>query len=1068
MPRRAQVRRLVLTLLAVVATAVALVAPSALPASAEHTPLPSRVTLMGSLMDELGCGAEWDETCDATDMTRVGDTAVFELVATVPAGSYEFKVRLNGSWAENYGDSEGTYDKNGNIPLPLEGAAKLRFTYDHDTHAVKVEPADPPAPLGPADQARAGSSLRKDLTKERFYFVMADRFENGLPANDTGGLTGGRLSTGLDPADKAFYHGGDLRGLIDQLDYIEDLGTTALWMTPSFKNKPVQGTPGAESAGYHGYWITDFTQIDPHLGSNADLKELIGKAHQRGIKVFFDIITNHTADVLDYPPDEYVGAPGNQSIPYVSKAEEPYRDAEGNDFDDREYASGNDFPDVSAATSFPYVPTFRSEADKTVKVPGWLNDPTMYHNRGTSSFTGENSEYGDFPGGDRQALDDLWTERPQVVNGMIDIYKTWVQDAGVDGFRIDTVKHVNMQFWQRFGPALQGYAASLGNDDFFMFGEVFDANPAFMSQYTTEGRLQATVDFGFQSNVSGFAKGEEGKTASSAQTLAKFFAADDWYTDSDSNAYSLPTFLGNHDMGRIGKFLRDAGNSGSELLDRDLFAHSLMYVTRGQPVVYYGDEQGFTGDGGDQDAREDMFPSRVASYNDNDLIGTDATTADANFDAKHPLYRHISRLADLRAKHPTLADGAQVTRYADTGPGIFAFSRISAGEDVEYVVAANSADATKTATFPTYSEGMTFTKLWPTPAGSRSSLRSDGDGQVTVQVPGRSVSVYRATRALGADSVSPTPSVVTPQPGQIVEERTPITVDVPQNDLQQVSVLWRPVGTSEWRPLGTDDNAPYRVYQDVRGFAKGSLLEYRVVVRDHDGDLGVASSWAVVGNAPEVSAPVSAVPQPNFVSVPGRHGSELGCPDSADDDPTNPGDWSPSCEAVQLQRGSDDDIWSRTFQVPVGDWAFKAAINKSWDENYGAKGVLGGQDIGYQTTSAGPVTFYYDHRTHWVTNDLLDDIVVATGTFQSEMGCPADNAVDCLRGWLQDPDDDGVYSLWTTEVPPGTYDVRPAVDGALVGSAATFTVAAGDATRFTYDAGTQTIAVVTAPPPPTG
>ena len=156
------------------------------------------------------------------------------------------------------------------------------------------------------------------------------------------------------------------------------------------------------------------------------------------------------------------------------------------------------------------MPTFRSEADKTVKVPAWLNDPTMYHNRGTSSFTGENSEYGDFPGGDRQALDDLWTERPQVVNGMIDVYKTWVQDAGVDGFRIDTVKHVNMQFWQRFGPALQGYAASLGNDDFFMFGEVFDANPAFMSQYTTEGRLQATVDFGFQSNASGLRQGRGG------------------------------------------------------------------------------------------------------------------------------------------------------------------------------------------------------------------------------------------------------------------------------------------------------------------------------------------------------------------------------------------------------------------------------------------------------------------------------------------------------------------------------------------------------------------------------
>ncbi len=300
----------------------------------------------------------------------------------------------------------------------------------------------------------------------------------------------------------------------------------------------------------------------------------------------------------------------------------------------------------------------------------------------------------------------------------------------------------------------------------------------------------------------------------------------------------------------------------------------------------------------------------------------------------------------------------------------------------------------------------------------------------------------------------------------VVEERTPITVDVPQNDLQQVTVLWRPVGTAAWRTLGTDDNAPYRVYQDVRSMPKGSLLEYRVVVRDHDGDLGVASSWAVVGNAPEVTSPVGAVPQPNAVSIPGRHGSELGCPDSPNDDPTNAGDWDPGCDAVQLARGADDDIWSRTFTVPVGDWAFKAAINRSWDENYGAKAVRGGADIGYQTTSAGPVTFYYDHRTHWVTNDVLDDIVVATGTFQSEMGCPADNAVDCMRGWLQDPDGDGVYSLWTTEVPAGTYDVRAAVDGSLVGASQSFTVAPGDATRFTFDPASGALTVATDPPPP--
>jgi hypothetical protein len=98
-------------------------------------------------------------------------------------------------------------------------------------------------------------SLRAPLTDQNFYFVMQDRFANGSRSNDAGGLSGDRNVTGYDPTSKAFYHGGDLIGLLQQLDYIEGLGTTAIWMTPSFKNKPVQaiGTPFT-SAGYHGYW----------------------------------------------------------------------------------------------------------------------------------------------------------------------------------------------------------------------------------------------------------------------------------------------------------------------------------------------------------------------------------------------------------------------------------------------------------------------------------------------------------------------------------------------------------------------------------------------------------------------------------------------------------------------------------------------------------------------------------------------------------------------------------------------------------------------------------------------
>ncbi|GAA3136503.1 hypothetical protein GCM10010466_29150 [Planomonospora alba] len=419
----------------------------------------------------------------------------------------------------------------------------------------------------PGDRGLARDALRADLSRERFYFAMTDRFANGDTGNDTGGLSGDRLTTGFDPTHKGFYQGGDLKGLIGRLDYIQGLGSTAIWITPAFANRPVQGTGANASAGYHGYWITDFTRIDPHLGTNAEMKKLVREAHRRGMKVFFDIITNHTADVIDYAEKTYS---------YRSKGAYPYVDASGRPFDDREYASGGRFPKVTA-DSFPYTPV----APAGAKTPSWLNDVTMYHNRGDSTFSGENSEYGDFHG-----LDDLWTERPEVVEGMIDIYRTWVRETGIDGFRIDTAKHVNMEFWERFSPALRGYAAKLGNERFFMFGEVYSSDPAFTSRYSTRGGMNATLDFPFQEAARSFSGG----TADAAR-LARLYADDDHHTDADSNASSLPTFLGNHDMGRIGRFLKqdDPGATDAELLRRDLLAHELMYLTRGQPVVYYGD-----------------------------------------------------------------------------------------------------------------------------------------------------------------------------------------------------------------------------------------------------------------------------------------------------------------------------------------------------------------------------------------------------------------------------------------------------------------------------------------------
>jgi alpha-amylase len=664
------------------------------------------------------------------------------------------------------------------------------------------------APSAAADDRDAQHSLRAPVTGERFYFVMADRFENGRTDNDLGGLPPDRLVSGFDRTHKGFYHGGDLKGLRDQLDYIEDLGTTAIWLTPSFKNKAVQLEDGP-SAGYHGYWITDFTQIDPHLGSNEELKALVDDAHRRGMKVFFDIITNHTADVIDY---REATRPA-----YVSKDEVPYRDAFGNPFDDREYAGSDRFPPLDAETSFPFTPYVPD--GQPPKVPGWLNDVTLYHNRGNTTFVGENSYYGDFFG-----LDDLFTEHTRVVEGMKEIYEEWIAGFGIDGFRIDTMKHVDDAFWKEFAPDVLDFARRQGKREFFMFGEVFDTTKPFTSHFTTHDRVQAVLDFPFQAAAQGFAAG-----SSPTHALRDFFVGDDWYTDADSNVYQLPTFLGNHDMGRIGMFVRNAnpGAADAELLARDRLAHELMFLSRGNPVIYYGDEQGFTGIGGDQSARQDMFASQVAEYNENDLIGTDATTAERNFDRGHPLYRSIARLAHLTERHDALRDGAHQHRSSSSGAGVYAFSRLDRREQREYVVALNNAEQSRTAAIPTYVRRGEFDRVYG--EGPR-SLRTDGSRRLTVTVPALSAVVYELDGRIPRSHRAPSLRLTAPGEGR---DRVEVGAEVDGDSFYEVT--FRARTGRHWHAIGTDDTAPYRVFHDVADLEPGTRVEYEAIVLDNRG-----------------------------------------------------------------------------------------------------------------------------------------------------------------------------------------------------------------------------------------
>ena len=544
-----------------------------------------------------------------------------------------------------------------------------------------------------ATAPEASYRLRKPQD-EVIYFLLPDRFENGDATNDHGDLKGGPLVDGFDPTRAGFYHGGDLKGVTRRLDYIQELGATAVWLAPIFRNRAVQGPPGQESAAHHGYWITDFTDVDPHLGTKADFKALVDAAHARGMKVYMDIVVNHTADVIQYRE-----CPGSRCA-YRGVADYPYTRQGGvggapiNDGFD-----GKDFSKLKR-TDWAYSP-FVPAGQEHAKSPDWLNDPIYYHNRGESTFAGESSLLGDFA-----TLDDVFTENPRVVQGFIEVYGKWIDDFGVDGFRIDTARHVNPEFWQAFVPAMLARAKARGIPNFHIFGEVFDPDAAILASHTRVDKLPAVLDFAFQSAVTDVAIGRTG-----TDRLARVFAADPTYEGGEAGARQLPTFLGNHDMGRIGWFMLKArpAISDEELLARVTLANALMLTARGAPTVYYGDEQGFTGDGDYADSREDMFASQVASYNDNRLVGSSAKGPFSAFKTDGVLYRRIAELSKLRVATPALRDGRQVIRVAGDKPGLFAMSRLLG--ETEVVAVFNTSDQSLKANIPVETGSVAWRSL---------------------------------------------------------------------------------------------------------------------------------------------------------------------------------------------------------------------------------------------------------------------------------------------------------------------------------------------------------------------
>jgi glycosidase len=648
--------------------------------------------------------------------------------------------------------------------------------------AVAAVDAPPRPPSGPLVAALAQPPARPPLAQQRIYFVMPDRYANGNPANDTGGLNGPRSVTGYDPTDTGYYHGGDFAGLTGDctgprgLSRVKRLGFTSVWVTPPFRQRYVQ----AGSAGYHGYWALGFDGVDPHLGTEADFAAFVECAHLVGLRVILDVVVNHTADVIQLPSYEY-GPPKT-----------------------------------------PFVPP----EDRSVKSPAWLNDPSNYHNRGNIDFSSCSPaclELGDFFG-----LDDLATEQADVRAGLVEVFGTWIRRYRIDGFRIDTARHVERGFFLDWVPRILSAARAAGVPDFQLFGEAFITNAIELSEYVRDRGLPNVLDFPMQDALARFAGGSAGATGIVAR-----LNDDDYFVAPSGVTHVPPTFLGNHDIGRAALQIRDKGaGAGGPLLARTLLAYDLLYLLRGAPVVYYGDEFGIVGRGGDKEARHDLFPTQVTDWRSEERIGSGPIGAGSSFEqVTHPVAERLRMLGELRASHPVLSTGATIVRRSTRNA--LAVSRIDPTGRREYLALFNSGASPARVTVATATPQTEWTRL----LGTTTPAASTRSGSLTLAIPAHSSALLQATRQVPA-ARPPRPVLAVARDSLSDLVRVSATAGA-----RPVSVAFavRRAGSARWMRIAADDSPPYRTFLDRATFRRGERVHVVAIARSLDGRTAVSA-----------------------------------------------------------------------------------------------------------------------------------------------------------------------------------------------------------------------------------
>ncbi len=457
--------------------------------------------------------------------------------------------------------------------------------------------------LAVAIPARALTPSPADWRDVILYQVVTDRFADGDPSNDA-------VEGSYAPSDGARIHGGDFAGLRQRLDYLQSLGVDGVWISPVVLNA---------NAEYHGYAARDLFSIAPHFGSLAELRALAADLHARGMVLVIDVVCNHMGVLINsadpgWPAYRY---PAGYALQWVDPARR-------------------------------FAPPF--------------DDLTKFHPYGDiGNYSDPEQILGQLFG-----LNDLKTEDPAVQSALIEAAAFLIDSTDCDGFRVDTVKHVDMPFWDVWCAAVHAHASAVGKTRFFLFGESFDGSDSKVGSYTgTVSGGNYKFDSMLHYPMFYTANGVYAWGGPPADIPAR----DELLTAYDpSSREQLVTFLDNHDNARFVGFNGPA--SQDEAKARGALAWLL--TSRGVPCIYYGTEQDFDG-GGDPYCREDMWDGQW------DFGPSDGD----NFDLVHPLARWVRTLADARRRHAALRRGTTTVRYAEAaGAGFYAYTRETAADTV--------------------------------------------------------------------------------------------------------------------------------------------------------------------------------------------------------------------------------------------------------------------------------------------------------------------------------------------------------------------------------------------------